>query len=275
MIRNCFFVGTHREETLVLDGFTFTLVLTENLWQKRDLVVATMEPVLPAARRMFGGMPLKNRYLAVISQSDRSDGGAFSDSYSMLIKGEADETSAVVWGHGITHELVHFWNGHSMAPTSQLEEWFKEGFTDYITLLIRSREGLDSRDIIFRKLENSQRRFLLSRMMMGIEENMREAGKNKHRNRMLVYGGGTLVGFALDVTIREATANERGLDEFMAAFFAEHTEGSGSLDVNPYARKAGLRVDTMMDEFYISERADATAAERAIGESILGAPQRR
>jgi len=301
LIRNCFFLGTHSDETIELDGFTFTLVLDGDLAEKRDLFVGAMAPVLPAARSIFGGMPLKNRYLAVISRSNRSDGGAFSDSYSMLIKGEVDPTSSVMWAHGIAHELVHFWNGHSMAPTSQLEEWFKEGFTDYITLLIRSREGLDSRDAIFRKLENAQRRFVIARMIMGVQENMREAGKNKHRNRMLVYGGGTLVAFALDVSLREATQNERGLDEFMAAVFAEfgdgklqyeltdlvrvasavagrdmawlfeeYVTGQGMFDLDRFARGAGLRVDSMMDEFYLSESADADAGQRAIGASILG-----
>jgi predicted metalloprotease with PDZ domain len=301
LIRNCFFLGTHQEESIELDGFTFTLVLDGVLAQKRDLFVAAMAPVLPAARKMFGGMPLKNRYLAIISQSDRSDGGAFSDSYSMLIKGEVDSASSVIWGHGIAHELVHFWNGHSMAPNSQMEEWFKEGFTDYVTLLIRSREGLDSRDVIFRKLENAQRRFLISRMIMGLEMNMRDAAENKHRNRMLVYGGGTLVAFALDVSIREATKNERGMDDYLAAVFAEYGDGKSQyglpdliriasevagqdmtwlfdeyvtgvemFELDGFARGAGLRVDTMMDEIYLTELPGADAGQRAVGASILG-----
>ena len=130
---------------------------------------------------------------------------------------------------------------------------------------------------------------------------MRAAGADKHEKRFLVYGGGSLVAFALDVRIREATDNEAGLDELMRAmyeefgatgdrydfldvvrlagevsggnqeeFFSRYVDGTDFLDIGPTFDAIGLRLTTMMDEFYISEREEATAAERAMTASIFG-----
>ncbi len=130
---------------------------------------------------------------------------------------------------------------------------------------------------------------------------MRAAGADKHKKRFLVYGGGALVAFALDVRIRQATDNEAGLDELMhamyeefgatgdrydfldvvrlagevsgasqAEFFDRYVDGTDFLDIGPTFDAIGLRLTTMMDEFYISERADATPVQRAMAASIFG-----
>ena len=302
LLRNCLFLGTHLEETVSLEGFTFVLALGGELKGKKQLFVEAMAPLLPAYVEMFGGMPLASRYLVVINSWDRSDGGAFLGSYSMLIRGEVSRGSAVVWGHGIAHELAHFWNGHAIAPLSESEEeWFKEGFTDYLTIIQLSRTGLDPWSVTSRKLENMARRYILAKRLMGIEDSMRAAGADKHRKRFLVYGGGALAAFAIDVRIRQATDNARGLDDLMGAMFREfgatgnrygfedvvrlasevsgssqkeffdrYVDGTEYLDIGPYFDAIGIRLTTMMDEFYLSDREDAAPAQRAIAASIFG-----
>lgn len=131
----------------------------------------------------------------------------------------------MIWGHGIAHEVIHSWNGHGFARTSQDEEWLKEGLTECFTILVRSRSGLDCEERVSRRLENCMRHHVLSKMMMGSESTPREAGHNKHRERMLVYGGGTLVGHAFDVRIREATHNVKGMDDYLGTMFAEFGDG--------------------------------------------------
>ncbi len=301
LLRNCLFLGTHHEETVALGNFEFTLVIGGDLWGQRQLFVDAMSPVLPEARAIFGGMPRESNYVVVFNRGNRNDGGAFEASYSMLINGVVNESSSVIWGHGIAHELIHFWNGHSITPVSYREEWLKEGFTDYLTILVRSRSRLDAPERVYRKLENSMRRYLLSKMLLGIQDSMREEGKDKHRSRMYVYGGGTLIGFALDVRIRQATGNEKGIADFMAALFLEfnvpgktydyndvvriagevsgedqseflnrYVDGVELLDVRPYVAAIGLQLDTMMDEFYLSVRPDATQDELARAEAMFG-----
>jgi len=300
--RNCLFLGRHLEETIAIDGFTFVLAIGGELQEKRSMFVNAMKPVLPAYVEMFGGMPLATRYLVVINSSERSDGGAFLGSYSLLIQGEVNSASQAIWGHGIAHELAHFWNGHAIAPASESEEeWFKEGFTDYLTLIQLSRSGLDPWPVTSRKLENMVRRYVVARRLMGQNDSLRAAGAEKHRKRFLVYGGGALFALALDVEIRQATENRRGFDDLMQAMYREfgasrtaytyadivriatevsgrnqsdlfdrHVAGSEFLNITPTLQAVGLSLATMVDEFYISARNDSTAPERAMARSIFG-----
>ena len=302
LLRNCFFLGTPRVEEVTLGDFAFVLVMTEGLKDKKALFVDAMRPILPEAKNIFGGMPKANRYLVVLSPSERTDGGAFANSYSMLLQGTVNQASSVVWAHGIAHELLHFWNGHTLVPATPTdEEWFKEGFTDYYTILLRSRLGMEPRETTFRKMEGCLRRYVLSKMLLGIEGSLREAGRDKHRNRMFVYGGGTLVAFTLDVRIREATENRHGLDDVMkqlyeqfalagrtyefadivrvasevsgtdqSAFLSEFVDGTGFLDAAPYFESAGLQLDSFADEFYVSDAPNAGTEQAAIREAIFG-----
>jgi predicted metalloprotease with PDZ domain len=278
------------------------MAIGRDLSDSKELIVETMRPLVPAYVEMFGGMPSRSRYLVVINRANRSDGGAFPDSYSMLIKGDVTRASRVVWGHGIAHELLHFWNGHTLRPASPSdEEWFKEGFTDYLTVVALSRAGLDTPESTLRKLENTARRYTVARRLMGNGESMRAAGASKHKNRFLVYGGGALVAFALDVRIRTATQNMRGLDDLMGALYEEFGQEGSSygfedivrlaselsgedqsefllefvaeanfLDATPYFNAAGYAMTTVMDEFYLSANPSATELEVQIGRAILG-----
>ncbi len=302
LLRNCLFMGTHLEESIKIGDFTFVLAIGGDFKSRKDMFVDSMTPLLPAYVEMFGGMPSGSRYLAVINPGSRSDGGAFPGSYSMLISGEVNETSSAVWGHGIAHELMHFWNAHTLKPANPSdEEWFKEGFTDYLTLIQLSRTGLDRPEITYRKLENLARRYIVARRLMGGTGSMRAAGAEKHKNRFLVYGGGALVAFALDVRIREASGNKAGLDDMMKAmykefsapgkrytfedivriasevsgedqsdFFARYVDGTEFLEVGPYFDTIGMQLTTFVDEFYLSVRKDATARQTAMASGIFG-----
>lgn len=294
LVDNCFFVGTHLEETISLDDFTFVLALGNDLAAERDLFVETMRPVLARAQTIFGGMPARNRYLVVANRYPRTDGGAYSGSYSILLDGPVDDASSVIWGHLIVHEVLHFWNGITLQPVSSREEWFKEGITDYLTVLLRARAGQEGREISYRKIENAYRRVVLSRMMMGNTEGLDAAGAHKQRNRMLVYGGGLLVGLALDLQIREGSRDQNGLLDLLKALYAEfaaqdrrysvediqviasrlagrdlteffdtYVRGPGMLDLNPILASAGLRIDTVLDIVYVSELAEANSEQRA------------
>ncbi len=300
LLRNCLFMGSHRTQVVDLDGFRFTMVLGGDLWDRRELFVEAMKPVLPAAKAAFGGMPNETNYLVVFNRGNRADGGAFLASYSMLLKGAVNEASSVIWGHGVAHEVIHFWNGHALTPVSQDEEWLKEGFTDYFTVLVRSRSGLDDTQHVYRKVENCMRRYVISKRVLQSPSTLQEAGHNKHKERMLVYGGGMLVGLALDVRIRQATDNARGIDEFLGAMFAEFGGGerytfddvvriassvSGQdqseffasfvaghefLDLAPYLGAIGMQVDTVVDEFYLSVSPEATEEQEAMRIAMFG-----
>lgn len=301
LVSNCFFVGTHHEETIVLDDFTFVFAMGHDLAEKADLFAETMRPVLPRAKEIFGGMPNESRYLVVINRHPRTNGGAFSQSYSMLIEGPVNEASAVLWGHGIVHEVLHFWNGHTLLIAGYEEEWFKEGITDYLTVILRSQLGQDRPEVTWRKFENALRRVILSRMMMGNTQGLDAAGEQKQRNRMLVYGGGLLAGLALDVELRLATDGAKGLPHLLRRLYVDFGEtgrryttgdlqriaseiagrdlsdlfdrivrGGQPVDLRPVFAALGLQLDTMVEEFYLSEVETPQAGAVDLRHAILG-----
>lgn len=127
------------------------------------------------------------------------------------------ESSRVVWGHLIAHEAFHLWNGLMITPQETKDDWFKEGVTDYMSVVFLKRIGLISEEILLKKLENFNRRYLITKRLQGINLSVREAGLDKNKNRMLIYGQGALLGFALDVQIREATQNQKSFRRCFAS----------------------------------------------------------
>ena len=81
----------------VLDEFEFVMAIGSDLGAHKQLFIDSMSPLLPAFVETFGGLPARTRYLMVVNRGSRSDGGAFTGSYSMLIKGPIDMTSGVIW----------------------------------------------------------------------------------------------------------------------------------------------------------------------------------
>jgi predicted metalloprotease with PDZ domain len=250
---------------------------------------------------IFGGPPLSKRYLIVINEHESGDGGAFASSFSQFIQGDADQRNRVIWGYVMAHELLHFWNGLSFAPADHREEWFKEGATDYLTMVTLARNGWLDGDLLYKRLENVPRRYLIARFVQGLRMSVRDSGKDKQPNRQLVYGGGSLAALALDVALRERSGDKVGLPDFVkvlhaefgqpgkayaladleriarqltgsdfGGFFAEAVGSESYFDIRPSYAAIGLRMDSFVEEMFISHEPDATPAQRARFEAIFG-----
>jgi predicted metalloprotease with PDZ domain len=190
-----------------------------------------------------------------------------------------------------------------MVPADAREEWFKEGVTDYLTVVTMARNGLIDRELVFKRLENSVRRVTLARMMHGRTETIRAAGADKAANLLLVYGGGALAGLALDVELRLRSNGRVGLPELtrelyaatghgerpytldditLAAgqmtdsdfgdFLAQTVESDGLIDIGPALEALGLRLDQFYDEVYVSVVPSASAQQRGRFVEVFGLP---
>ncbi len=301
LVTNCCIVGTHREEVVRVEGFELRLALGRRYASSAALFRRTLEPMLAAYRQVYGAAPLATTYLIVINEGASGDGGAFTTSYSQFIDGDANEANRVVWGYVMAHELCHFWNGLTLVPAGPEGEWFKEGFTDYVTIACLARTGQIDESLLLRRIENVARRYLIARRFQGSTVSLAEAGREKQRNRSLVYGGGSLVALALDVEIRKATSNRKGLDDLMRLMFerygktrtpytvddvlraandvsgsrhdelfAKYVTGTEYLRPEPYLAEAGLRLDSFVEEMYLSRSADATPKARDYFRSMFG-----
>ena len=184
-------------------------------------------------------------------------------------------------------------------PADWREEWFKEGATDYLTIATLARNGLIDEPLLFKRLENVPRRYLIARHAQGLAMSVRDAGKDKQPNRQLVYGGGSLAALALDVELRKRSDDRVGLPQLLQAMHREFASGkpytlddiarlAGELtgtdfrpfldsavsstqwfDIRPAYAALGLRMDTFVEETYIARDPGAGARERARFEAIF------
>ena len=221
LVNNALFLGTARAETFKAGGIALTLVMGKRYWPQRKVFMELIERQLASYLGMFGKAPGADRYLVVINQDESGDGGAFAGSFSQFLRGDGDPATRPIWGRVVAHELLHFWNGVSMAPADDRQEWFKEGVTDYLTVSSMARNGLVDRDYLKQWLENLARGQMVARMDMGLTPTVQEAAKDKHKNWLLVYGGGSVAALAIDVELRRASGGRHGLPDVMKAMYAE------------------------------------------------------
>ncbi|HWS77250.1 MAG TPA: hypothetical protein VN205_02625 [Thermomonas sp.] len=301
LLSNALFLGTAQAETFDAGGVELTLVLGERYRKSTPLFLDLLRTQLASYAELFDGPPLSKRYLVIINEHASGDGGAFASSFSQFIQGDADERNRVIWGYVMAHELLHFWNGLSLVPTDHREEWFKEGVTDYLTIVTLARNGWLDGELLSKRLENVPRRYLIARYAQNLRMSVRDAGKDKQPNRQLVYGGGSLAALALDVALRERSGDRVGLPDFMralhaefgkpgktyaladleriaknltgsdfAGFFADTVGSETYFDIRPSYGALGLRMDSFVEEMFISPEPQATPAQRARFEAVFG-----
>jgi predicted metalloprotease with PDZ domain len=221
LVSNALFLGSARGDRFKAGGIELTLVMGKPYWPQRAVFMQLIERQLTSYQTMFGKAPLAERYLIVINQGDSGDGGAFSGSFSQFLRGHGDRATRPIWGRVVAHELLHFWSGVSMMPVDERQEWFKEGVTDYLTVMTMARNGVVERGYLMQWLENLARGQMVARMGQGLKGTVQDAAKDKHKNWLLVYGGGSVAALAMDVELRRASAGKTGLPDVMKALYAE------------------------------------------------------
>lgn len=257
LVNNALFFGTARAETLRAGGIELSLVMGKRYWPQRAVFKELIERQLASYQAMFGAAPQAKRYLIIINQNQSGDGGAFSASFSQYLRGDGDRATRGIWGRVVAHELLHFWNGQSLAPADAREEWFKEGVTDYLTVMTMARNGLVDRAYVRQFLENLARGQMVARMGLGLKGTVQEAAQDKHKNWLLVYGGGSVAALAVDVELRRASGGKVGLPDLMLALYAEFgVEGKryGHDDIVRVARQvSGQDFGPLLDKIVRSE----------------------
>lgn len=304
LVNNVMFFGTAKSEEFTSGGVKFKLVMGKRYWPQSKMIKEVIDRQLKSYLALFGKPPVADRFLLIFNQGDTGDGGAFSGSFSQFLKGDADQASRVIWGRVVSHELLHFWNGHSLRPQNEEEEWFKEGVTDYLTVMTMARNGFLDREFLMQHLQNMARGQHVARNLMGLKGTVQAAVKDKHRSWLLVYGGGTIAAFAMDLELRKASGDKLGLEDLMKAMFAEFGKAGKMYthddivrigkqvagvdlgptldklvktetvpDLSPMFAQVGMQVEQWgMLETHVMRKQGATAAERKRFTAIFGIP---
>lgn len=289
LLSNAFFLGQIHHETLLAGDYQLDLVLGAPYIKDREKFTQLLKGTLDFANHAFQRSPRRKTFLIIVNEGD-SDGGAFEGRFSQLIKGAATEQNRVIWGNTMAHELLHFWNGLSLIPSTLDEEWFKEGFTDYLTAVSLFRTGVFGEAWFFKRLETMYTRQVIGRMYQRADISLQQAGHNKHAMRALVYGGGAAVAIAIEAEMRTASNGKYGVEDLMRSlltefaesnktytlnditrhiaqlsgkdmsdFFKRHVVGGEYIHLPQYVSLLGLSLDTFAEEAYISQAVDASA----------------
>lgn len=302
LVNNALVVGKHHQRTIQDGDMTIVLAVDRELSKSVDLFEQTFRKQLGAYRDLFGGTP-ETQYLVTIRTANEDDGESFENSFNQVITPGRIAARSIVWANTMGHELFHYFNGNHVLIGLEKStiEWFGEGFTEYYASLTLLRTGLIDEALWFRKLERYLARYVISTRMWPVDRlSLVDAGQDKHRNWLLIYGGGATMALALDIEIRAATQGARGLDQVMrrlkdqfgapgsrytvndilaavnhvsgndfTTFFDTHVNGSeGHLDIVGTLRKAGLNVEQIADEFYLSRSEQPTPLQVEIYRGI-------
>lgn len=222
LLNNVLFVGTAQAEQFKAGGIDVQLVLGQRFWPQRAVMKELIERQMQSYLAMFGKGPQAERYLIIANYGATGDGGAFSGSFSQFLRNDLSPKTRPFWGRVMAHELLHFWNGLSLVPAEPEQEWFKEGVTDYLTVTSMAQNGFYDRAYLMRFLENLGRGQSVARQAQDLKVTVQQAAQDKHRGWLLVYGGGSIAGLALDVTLRQASNNQKGLPDLMRALYAQY-----------------------------------------------------
>ncbi len=130
---------------------------------------------------------------------------------------------------------------------------------------------------------------------------LRKAGNNKAKNYDLIYSGGLITALALDIEIRKATKNQKGLIDLLrvmyrdfalknkkyavenisriveqisnqefSIFFADYVEGIKIIPFEKYVDLLGLSLRTNQNKTILEKKAKANSFEKTTFSKVIG-----
>lgn len=216
--QNMFAVGEAEPRHSLSGGLDLTWIYDPRLTGVLPQLDAILSG-LPAVYSAFWGGAPGDRFNVFLMTDTMSDGGAFHDSFAMRLAYPLSAADQVSWSHTLGHELMHIWNQLGKGPGGNVPEleWVNEGFTDYLTIKLRSRAGQLDRATAEQRVANLIRRYRLS-ATTSPGTTLAQAGSDKPHNWQLIYGGGGLAALIIDAELSQTDpeAFETALRELRA-----------------------------------------------------------
>jgi predicted metalloprotease with PDZ domain len=207
---------------------------------RRDSTLAWLAKILPAHAAVFDDVPFRNYTVFVRSDTIVNGGGLEHQSSQVdeVLRSQLDGKLAGLYAH----EMFHAWNVKRLRPADLVPYryddaqptpwlWESEGITDYYGLLAQTRTGILDSTAAFNYLANNIAGSeavpsSVADASLSTWIPWRDPGAGNY------YGKGALIGFLLDVTIRDASNDAHSLDDVMRALYE-----------NTYKRGRGFTAD--------------------------------
>jgi len=230
-------VGAFSDFTLELAGRPVRIVVhaadipggPPTVWSREHLEDVTRRIVL-AETSLMGDAPFP-RYVFLLHLGTGGGGGMEHPNSTAIGVGPGEDPAPVM-----AHEFFHLWNvlrmrPQSLEPVDYTHEqptdtlWFAEGVTSTIGAYTMVRTGLWSREDFCRDLaaQIAELQSRPARRYQSVEDSSLSAWLEKYpayRSRessISYYNKGQLLGFCLDILLRDATGNRESLDSLLRA----------------------------------------------------------
>jgi predicted metalloprotease with PDZ domain len=233
-IRNFEYKGTKYEIVLASDK-VFPMDSLEELTKK----------IVRAQVDFWGDQPFKNYSFLIFAptflKSPSLANGALehANSSAYLLLNMPWKNIKENYAHIISHELFHAWNVkliHSdklgpfdyTQPVRTTSIWLSEGITDYYAHLLLSRYGILTEDDFENTVIGWQYQTNMSKdaKTSSLEQLSLEQSDFDLKKATSFYSKGPLVGFMLDLEIRNQTTNKYSLDNAMFELYKRAKKGN-------------------------------------------------
>lgn len=275
-----------------------------------EKIVATLHKIVAAATSWMSDRPFDS-YMFLYHFPRGPAGGGMEHAYSTAIdlNAESIRQNLLPLNTVTAHEFFHLWNvkrirPQTLEPTDYTKEnytrslWFSEGVTSTVEEIILLRAGLiDEKqflDNVGEQITELERR--PAHLTQSAEESSLDAwleGNSYYRRperSISYYNKGELLGFMLDLAVRDASHGRASLRELLqwmnahyakqgrffddsngvreaaeavshanlSSFFAEYVAGTDEIPWNDLLRSVGLRVEqaqtTVADPGFVASR---------------------
>ncbi|HYN83676.1 MAG TPA: hypothetical protein VER32_00380 [Pyrinomonadaceae bacterium] len=201
--------------------------------------VGAVSDLLKDYEKSFGGTP--RRLVTVIVTP--FPGPAAAQAWSAETRGETVTVVTGAWpskvaavaqlGGILSHELLHLWVPNGVALEGDYD-WFYEGFTLYLAMRARMRQGQVSFQDYLNTLGRAFDAYAAAR---GADDlSLVELSRRRWTGgSALVYNKGMLVAFLYDLALMKRTAGRSSLEDVYRALFRRHGEGGTRADGNASA----------------------------------------
>lgn len=242
-------ISNYSKRSFNVDGQTINFVLHHNGTEAElDTYFENVKKVVLQEKAVFGEFPKFDygnyTFLACYIPNASGDGMEHRNS-TILTNTRALANGGMDGNIGtVSHEFFHSWNVERIRPNSlepfkfdeanmSGELWFAEGFTSYYTTLILCRAGLISREQYvngitgsFNYVWNSPGLQFFNPIEMSYQAPFVDAARsvdpvNRSNTFVSYYSYGSMLGLALDLSLREKELN---LDDYMKLVWITYGE---------------------------------------------------
>ncbi|HYH99956.1 M61 family metallopeptidase [Hyalangium sp.] len=249
LIDSPFEVGPHTPLSFVAASVPHEVVVWGDTVPDPDKLTTDLQRICEAEARLLGGLPMK-RYLFLVYLTDKGRGGLEHQASTALLFPRAAMQNSRGWEDFLTlaaHEYFHLWNvkrikPRALVPFDYSQEnyttllWAFEGMTSYYDNLFVRRAGLMSAHRYLTRLGETlttlhgtpgrRVQTLADASLMSWIKHYRP-DENSSNSAISYYLKGEVVCALLDLELRRATGDAKGLDDVVRLLWQRYGNGSG------------------------------------------------